>query len=120
MPKAEKSNQVLIKLITDLKKKAHENKAPIWKDIANRLSKPTRSWAEVNIRNLAQHTKKNDVVVVPGKLLGTGNLDFPVTVAAISFSGSAKDKIKKAGGTSLSIKELVNKHPSGKGVRIIS
>ncbi len=119
MPTAEKSNKVLIRLIADLKKKAHDNKAPIWKDIANRLSKPNKSWAEVNIRSLAQHTKKNDVIVVPGKLLGVGNLDFPVTVAALSFSGSAKDKIKRAGGKSLSINELVDKHPSGKGVRII-
>jgi large subunit ribosomal protein L18e len=119
LPKAEKSNQVLIKLIEDLKKRAHENKAPIWKDIAHRLSKPNRSWPEVNIGSLARHTKKNDVVVVPGKLLGTGSLDFPVTVAAISFSGTAKDKIKSAGGKSLSIYELVDKHPSGKGVRII-
>ena len=119
MPKAEKSNKVLIRLIADLKKKAHENEAPIWKDIANRLSKPNRSWAEVNIIGLAQHTKKNDVVVVPGKLLGTGSLDFPLTVAAFSFSGSAIDKIKRAGGTSFSINELVDKYPSGKGVRII-
>jgi large subunit ribosomal protein L18e len=119
LPTAEKSNKVLVRLIADLKRKAHENKAPIWKDIANRLSKPDRSWAEVNIRSLAQHTKKNDVVVVPGKLLGVGSLDFPLTVAAFSFSGSAADKIKNAGGKSLSISELVDKHPSGKGVRII-
>jgi len=120
VPKAEKSNQVLVQLIADLKKRAHENEAPIWKDIANRLSKPNRSFAQVNISSLARHAKKNDVIVVPGKVLGVGSLEYPVTVGALSFSGSAEDKIKKAGGTSLSIKEMVNKYPSGKGVRIIS
>lgn len=119
MPRTEKSNMMLSKLIADLKKTAHENKAPIWKDIAKRLSKPRRSLAEVNVGRLARHTEKNQVVVIPGKLLGVGDLDFPLTVGALSFSESAKQKIHRAGGTSLSIGELADRHPSGKGVRII-
>lgn len=119
MRSTRKTNQALTSLISDLKKKAYENKAPIWKDIARRLERPAQSWSEVNIRRLAQHTKKNDVVIVPGKLLGSGNVDFPVTVAAFSFSESAKNKIAKAGGKSLTIQDLVDKYPSGKGVRII-
>ena len=67
MPSVKKTNQSLIRLISDLKKKAHKNRAPIWKDVAKRLEKPQRSWAEVNIRKLANHTKKNEAVIVPGK-----------------------------------------------------
>jgi large subunit ribosomal protein L18e len=110
---------MLIALITELKKKAYENKAPIYKDLACRLEKPARSWAEVNISKLATYTKKGDIVVIPGKLLGSGELKVPITVAAFSFSESAKKKIKSAGGRSISITELVEKRPHGKGIRII-
>ena len=119
MSKPKKTNQLLINLITDLKKQAFENKAPIWKDIARRLEKPNRSWATVNLGKMAAYTKKGDMVVVPGKLLGVGEINFPVTVAAFSFSESAQKKIKSAGGAGITIPELVKKNPKGKGVRII-
>ena len=83
---------MLITLISELKKKAYENKAPIYKDIACRLEKPARSWAEVNIHRLATYTKKGDIVVIPGKLLGSGELKVPITVAAFNFSASVTAK----------------------------
>ncbi len=119
MPVSKKTNETLVKLIADLKKSAYENDAPIWKDIAKRLDKPSKSWAEVNIRSLAEHTKKNDTVIVPGKVLGSGELGFPVTVAAFSFSETAQTKIRKAGGKSISIPDLIKKNPKGKELRII-
>jgi large subunit ribosomal protein L18e len=119
LQKSKKTNETLITLITELKKKAYENKAPIYKDLACRLEKPARNWAEVNISRLAAHTKKGDIVVIPGKLLGSGELKVPITVAAFSFSESAKKKIKNAGGRSISIAELAEKRPHGKGIRII-
>jgi len=43
-----KTNPILTSLIQDLKKQAYENDAPIWKDIAVRLEKPSRNWPVVN------------------------------------------------------------------------
>lgn len=119
MPHPQKTNEMLIKLMADLKKSAYKNDAPIWRDIAKRFEKPSRSWAEVNIRKLAAHTTKNDTVIVPGKVLGTGNMDVPITVAAYSFSDSARTKIRKAKGQCLPISALMEKNPKGKGIRII-
>ena len=119
MPRQRKTNELLIKLIADLKQQAHENDAPIWKDIAKRLERPSKSWAEVNIRRLAKYAKKGDTIIVPGKLLGSGNLDVPITVAAYSFSESARLKIRNSGGKSISISELVKSNPKGKNIRII-
>lgn len=119
MPGTRKTNEMLTKLIMDLKKSAYENDAQIWRAIAKRLEKPSKSWAEVNIRRLSRYAKKNDTVIVPGKLLGSGNLEVPITVAAYSFSESAKKKIQDAGGKSISIPELVKRNPKGKGVTII-
>jgi large subunit ribosomal protein L18e len=119
VPTRKKTNELLISLITDLKKQSYENQAPIWKDIAKRLEKPNSRWAVVNIRRLAEYSKKGDTVIVPGKLLGEGELAVPITVAAYSFSESAKRKIESAGGKQLSIAELASLNPKGKGIRII-
>ncbi len=119
MQRLRKTNDMLISLVSELKKKAHENKAPIWRDIALRLEKPARSWAEVNLSRLAAYVKKDEYVVIPGKVLGAGELEIPITVAAFSFSDSARRKIKNAGGRSISIRKLVEIKPNGKGVRII-
>jgi large subunit ribosomal protein L18e len=111
---------LLVELIADLKRSSFEHKAPIWKDIASRLEKPAKSWAEVNLGHVSKHTQKGDTVVIPGKLLGLGSIDKAVTVAAFSFSDSAVSKLKKAGGQNISIRELVEKHPKGKNIKILS
>jgi large subunit ribosomal protein L18e len=119
MVSPKKTDETLIKLITELKSSAYKNKAPIWKDVAMRLQKPNKSWAEVNINRLAKYSKKNDTIIVPGKVLGIGSLNIPITVAAYSFSESAKNKIQRAGGSSISISELIQKNPKGKGIKMI-
>ncbi|HIQ03094.1 MAG TPA: 50S ribosomal protein L18e [Desulfurococcales archaeon] len=113
------TNIVLRKTIRLLRKIARENKAPIWKDIAERLERPRRQRIVVNISKINRYTKEGDVVVVPGKVLGMGSLNHPVTVAAIAFSSSAIEKIVKAGGKCLHIAELALNNPKGSNVKII-
>ena len=119
MPGSGKSNPRLLELIEELKRHSYENKAPIWKDTACRLSKPRRNWAEVNISRISRYAKKGDVILVPGKLLGSGNIDRPVTVASFHASEVARRKITDSGGLVLTIEELMNKNPKGSGVRIM-
>jgi len=114
-----KENPELIKLISDLKLKARENNARIWRDIAERLEGSNSNYAEVNVSRIQRYARDGDVIVVPGKVLGAGNLDKKVTVAAWKFSRSAEEKIKKAGGRVLSIMELVEENPRGSNVRIM-
>ena len=119
MTKETKTNPKLNKLIKDLKKKSWEHKAPIWRDIAHRIEKPNRNWSEVNISNITRNVKPNETIIIPGKLLGTGKIDFPVTVAAFSTSNTAQTKITQAGGQIITIEKLITDNPKGKGVRII-
>jgi large subunit ribosomal protein L18e len=88
--------------------------------VAKRLEKPNTSWAEVNLRKVAENSQKGATVLICGKLLGDGEITQPVTVAAYSFSESARKKIKSSGGKSISIPELVKMNPKGTGVRIIA
>jgi len=59
------------------------------------------------------------MVVVPGKVLGAGEINHPVIVAAFSFSEKAKEKIKAAKGKCLSFIDLIKKNPKGSNVKII-
>ncbi|MCD6461129.1 MAG: 50S ribosomal protein L18e [Thermoplasmata archaeon] len=119
MKPCRKTDQRLVALITDLRRRASEEGAPIWRDVAERLNKPSRNWAQVNVSRIARFSQKGDVVLVPGKLLGGGDIDFPVTVAAYKASASAVKKITGAGGKVVSIPELVEENPKGSGVRIM-
>jgi len=115
-----KTNPNLIKLIDDLLKASAMNKAPIWKDIAERLAKPKRLYAEVNVSKIQRYAKEGETIIVPGKVLGGGKITKPVTVAALSFSETARKKIIEAGGKCLTIKELLEMNPTGSGVRIMA
>ena len=114
-----KTNPLLQTLIQELKKNANEHDAPIWKDIALRLEKPSRNWPVVNLDKIDKHIKEKETALVPGKVLSSGNLSKKVSIAAWSFSDKSAEKIKKAGGTLLSIDELVRVNPKGKDVRIL-
>ena len=114
-----KTNPQLLDLISGLRKQSRENEAPLWRDIASRLERPTRNYSEVNLSRINRYTKEKDLILVPGKVLGAGELDHQLTIAALSFSGNAKDKIKAAGGSCLTIKELMDKNPEGQKVRIM-
>ena len=114
-----KTNPNLVKLIDDLLKASAENKAKVWKDLAERLAKPLRNHAEVNIGKIDRYVKENEIAVVPGKVLGSGEITKPVTVAAWRFTESARRKIESAGGRTLSIWDLIRENPSGKNVRIM-
>lgn len=119
MRKSRSSNVLLLRLIDDLKKKAYEEKAPVWRDIARRLSKPRSRRAEVNVGELAKYTKNNEIIAVPGKVLGAGRINHKITAAALSFSAQAEEKITAAGGKCLSLEELLEKNPKGSKVRIM-
>jgi len=114
-----KTNPNLIKLIEFLFKASAENNVKIWKDIAERLVRPKRLYAEVNVSKIQRYANEGEMIVVPGKVLGGGKISKPVKVAALSFSESAKRKIESVGGRCLSIVELVEMNPKGSGVRIM-
>jgi large subunit ribosomal protein L18e len=119
MRKVKATNPELIELIRFLKKQSRENKANIWLDIAERLAKPRRQRIAVNVSHLNRHTQKSETVAVPGKVLGTGELAHPITVAAFTFSTKANEKIKAAKGKCISFSDLIKKNPKGSNVKII-
>ena len=112
-------NPDLTSLIRLLRKKSRENEAALWRDVAERISKPKRMRIAVNISRINRHSQENDDVLVPGKVLGAGILGHPVKVAAVDFSDQARAKILEANGKCLSIPDLVEMNPKGTKVKLI-
>lgn len=119
MRETKSTNPELVKLIRSLKKQSREKDARIWLDLAKNLSKSRRQRVSVNLSQISRHTQRSDTVVVPGKILGTGNLTHSLTIAAFDLSEKAETKLKTAKAKFLSIPELMEKNPTGSNVKII-
>lgn len=113
------ANTMLDNTIWTLRLAFKKSKAPIWRALEAELSGPRANRREINVGTLEEITKSGEVLVVPGKVLGTGNLGHKLTVCAYSVSEGAARKIISAGGKVVNFEDLVKKHPDGKGVRII-
>jgi len=113
------TNTLLRALIEDLKKKSIEQKVNIWNKIASDLERPTRKRRIVNLSKISRYTKENETIIVPGKVLGSGNLAHKLTISAYQFSNSAKEKLNKTGSKIIPLGELAKESPKGKKIKII-
>jgi len=113
------TNQVVIQMAKELKQASTKNDAPIWSKLAKLALKTSVSRRVVNLTKINEVTKENAVIVVPGKVLGTGNVSHKITLSSFSISNSAAKKIIESGGTIISFSEMIKKFPTGKGVIII-
>ncbi len=113
------TNQIVIQMVKTLRGASKKNNAPIWERLADLALKPTRAKRTMNLGQLDKFVSDNDVVVVPGKILGTGSLSHKITLCSFSMSTTGAKKIIQSGGKILDISEIIKSHPTGKGVKII-
>ncbi|UYP47758.1 50S ribosomal protein L18e [Candidatus Lokiarchaeum ossiferum] len=102
-----------------LARKLWQTKRRIWRDVSKRLMAPQKNRVEVNLAKLNLATSKDDVVVIPGKVLSVGNMTKAITVACYAISSSAAKKLEESGSKRISIEDLLKQNPSGSGVKII-
>ncbi len=112
------TNLNLRSLNSDLDDLSRKENVKIWRRISKDLSRSTRIRRGVNLTRINRYCKDNDIIVVPGKVLGGGELDKKVTVAAWNFSDKARESINKK-GKAMTIRQLMKENPKGKKVRII-
>ncbi|MGI0007087.1 MAG: 50S ribosomal protein L18e [Nitrosotalea sp.] len=106
-------------MVKTLRGASKKNNAPIWERLADLALKPTRAKRTMNLGQLDKFVSDNDVVVVPGKVLGTGSLSHKITLCSFSISTTGAKKIIQSGGKISDISEIIKNHPTGKGVKII-
>jgi len=106
-------------MIRFLKIKGRENKARIWTVAADQLSRPRKGRAVLNLNHVSRSTKPDSLVLVPGKLLGSGALNHRVVIGAFEYSAAARDKVERAGGQCMALKDFVTRYPKGSSVTIM-
>jgi large subunit ribosomal protein L18e len=117
--KIREKNEIAKEMIASMRRRSFENQSKVWKAIAEELNRPRRKRFEVNLNRLEKHAKANEKIVVPGVVLGSGEIKKKLTIAAFRFSGKAREKIEKSGGECLSVEEMLEKNPKGKGIRMM-
>ncbi|MEN9626159.1 MAG: hypothetical protein RL557_487 [archaeon] len=104
-----KRNPHLIEMIREAKKNNIE--------LAKRLSAPNSHYISINVGELK--AAEGEIILVVGKVLGSGTINKKLTIAALAFSEQAQEKLKKADCQMITIKELLEKNKTLKGVKIL-
>ncbi len=94
-------------------------KSPFWVRVGELIGRPVRRRPGINLSRLAKVTKSGQTVLVASRVLGTGTMPHPVTVAAMGFTASARRLIEKSGGKVVTLEEMAAKHPTGKDVGLV-
>ena len=113
------TNQVVIQMAKELKVASKKNKAPIWLKLAEMALKPSKTKRVVNLGQIDRHVSDNDIVIVPGKVLGTGNISHKITLCSFSISTTGAKKVLQSGGKIIGVSQMIKNNPTGKGVKII-
>ena len=116
MKKGPESIQTL-RLLNALRKAGKKN--AVWTRVAELLAKPTRQRSEVSLSKLSKNTSSGQTVIVPGKLLASGQLSHALTIACFKASKTASKKTP-SGTKIITIAQLMKLNPSGSNTRIIA
>ena len=119
MQKRVPTNPELASTINYLKQKGRQSQTPLWNAVARYLAKSRRSRVTLNLGQVSRHVEEGAVLVVPGKVLSSGEPSRKLTIAAFKFTPETLAKVEKAGGRCIPIQRLVEENPSGKGVRLL-
>lgn len=108
-----KLNTEVVETIIKAKKKDK------WLEIAGILSMPRRLRVGINLDKIEKESKEGDTILIPGKVLGNGNITKKIRIVALSFSQEAEKKLKERKCEIVSITEEIEKNPKMQGVKII-
>jgi len=113
---SKKTDLVLKRLIIEIKK----SDSKFWLQVAKLLARPKRRVSGVNIKKINEIAKENETVLVPGKVLGAGILEKPITLACYKISNNARQMLNKSKSKLISISELYKKNKDGEGIKLIA
>jgi len=113
------TNPIVLHMARDLKHASTKNDAPIWSKMAELALKPSSAHRTINVNKINEFTKDGDVIFHPGKVLGMGSISHKIILSSFSISNTAAKKIIESGGKIISYKEMIEKFPTGKGVKVL-
>ena len=90
-----------------------------WLPIARIVSGPTRDYSDINLKEIELKADEGDTIIVPGKILGTGDISKKIRICALYFSENAREKLKKNKSEIATIIDEIKKNPKAEGVKIL-
>jgi len=109
-----KTNTELVETIIKSKKNAS------WLKVADKISTPKRKQISLNLDQINNKSEDNDIALIPGKVLGIGNINKKIKVVALSFSESATEKLKKSKTEFSTIDKELKENPEAKKIKILT
>ncbi len=97
--------------IRKLEEFGRKNKIKLWKDVSERLKKPSRKKPTINLWKIGKLATEGKYLLVYGKILGTGDLDVPVNIIYNEISEKAKKKIEEKGGKTVFLVDALDIKP---------
>ncbi|MEK6890950.1 MAG: 50S ribosomal protein L18e [Nanoarchaeota archaeon] len=110
-----KTNPEIVETILGGKKSKNSN----WEEVAKLVSRPRRKEIKFNLGEINRQSKENETVIIPGKVLGDGELTKKIKVVALRFSQSAVDKMHKHKIEFHELKDEIKKNPDAKNIHIL-
>ncbi|MEK6898901.1 MAG: hypothetical protein AABW79_02270 [Nanoarchaeota archaeon] len=110
-----KTNFELVETLELLKVNSHWNNL-----IGLVLSSSTRKMPSINLKEIDLVMKEGDIIVVPGKVIGNGDLSKKGKICAMGFSASAIAKLHKAKCPAIKISEEIKSNSKAEGVKVLS
>ena len=108
-----KTNLYLVDTINTAKKNEK------WLSVASSLTGTRKNKISINLGEVEKRSENSKIIVVPGKILSSGELTKKIKIVALGISSKAKEKILKSGGTFTTILEEIKLNPEGKGIKIL-
>jgi large subunit ribosomal protein L18e len=106
-----KTNPVLVETIILAKKNSK------WMEVAHILTNSRKKRKDFNL--LEVEKAEGEIIAIPGKLLGVGDITKKKKVVALNFSSSALEKLKKAGCETNLLADEIQKNKDAKGVVVL-
>jgi large subunit ribosomal protein L18e len=94
-------------------------KNPNWKPIAKILSSSTRKFSSINLFQLDKKAERGDTVIIPGKILSSGELTKQLAIVALSISPSASGKLTSSKSKFHTILQEIKENPKMEGIKIL-
>jgi len=109
----------IIKVIGELEKAGRKNECKLWNKCAEFISLPTRRRVQVNLYKLEKFAQDGKTLVVPGKVLGIGEVSKKFNIVAFQLSAQAVEKLEKAKCKVLTFEEAIKANPKGTGLVLL-
>lgn len=91
-----------------------------WMKVGIIISRSRSQMPVVNLDKINKIVSDGDTVVVPGKVLSQGDISKKIKIAALKFSGNAREKLSKNKSEIITILDEIKKNPSAKGIKVIA